>query len=206
VHSGRAREGPRGRRTHAQNVQDVACVRRVDGDDNAEQTAHNSYGTTGSNILKKILAAAAVACLAGLTGCSVSTPAPDNTTASSAPAVSAPATTQASPSRSSTASAAPQAGGAKEACELFNSLYVQYRAAGTDPEAMEDVYRAARDVKDDYSGNLKALFTTLGALAIDHSSVADTGGQPAQASKDAVRDAVFANAGACTAEGVTLTL
>ncbi|MDP9887167.1 hypothetical protein [Pseudarthrobacter enclensis] len=32
------------------------------------------------------------------------------------------------------------------------------------------------------------------------------GGKPAQASQDAVRDAVFANAGACTAAGVTLRL
>jgi hypothetical protein len=78
--------------------------------------------------------------------------------------------------------------------------------AAADRNAYEDVYRAARDVKDNYSGNLKALFTTLGALAIDHSSVITSGGEPEQASKDAVRDAVFANAGACTAEGVTLTL
>jgi hypothetical protein len=83
---------------------------------------------------------------------------------------------------------------------------VQYRAAANDADAYEDVYRAARDAKDDYSGNLKGLFASLGALAIDHSSAVDTGGQPDQKSKDAVRDAVFANAGACTAEGVTLTL
>ncbi|MEK0155591.1 hypothetical protein [Arthrobacter oryzae] len=156
--------------------------------------------------MKKKFAVVAIAGLAGLTACSVSTPAPDGTTSTAAPASSSPASSQATPSRSSVATATPQAGGAKAACELFNSLYVQYRAAANDPEAHEDVYRAARDAKDDYSGNLKALFTTLGALAIDHSSVADTGGQPAQASKDAVRDAVFANAGACTAEGVTLTL
>ncbi|MET4589154.1 hypothetical protein [Arthrobacter sp. 754] len=161
--------------------------------------------------MKKILAAAAVASLAGLTACSFSTPAPENPTTAAASATSSPATSQASPSRSSTArsstaSAAPQAGGVKAACELFNSLYVQYRAAANDSDAYEDVYRAARDAKDAYSGNLKGLFASLGALAIDHSSAVDTGGQPEQASKDAVRDAVFANAGACTAEGITLTL
>lgn len=154
-----------------------------------------------SKTLKKILAAAAVAGLVGLTACSVSAPAASETT----PATSAPAPAQASPSRSS-ASAEPQTSGTREACELFNSLYVEYRASAADRNAYEDVYRAARDVKDNYSGNLKALFTTLGALAIDHSSVVGSGGEPEQASKDAVRDAVFANAGACTAEGVTLTL
>lgn len=154
-----------------------------------------------SKTLKKILAAAAVAGLVGLTACSVSAPAASETT----PVTSAAAPAQASPSRSS-ASAQPQTSGTREACELFNSLYVEYRAAAADRNAYEDVYRAARDVKDNYSGNLKALFTTLGALAIDHSSVISSGGEPEQASKDAVRDAVFANAGACTAEGVTLTL
>jgi len=155
--------------------------------------------------LKKILAAAAVAGLLGLTACSVSTPAPEPTGSESTPSTSGAAPSQAAPSRTS-AAADPQAGGAKEACELFNSLYVQYRAAADDPEAYEDVYRAARDVKDDYPGNLKGLFTSLAALAIDHSSVADTGDQPKQESKDLVRDAVFANAQECTAEGVTLTL
>ncbi|MCU1434053.1 MAG: hypothetical protein JWR71_778 [Pseudarthrobacter sp.] len=151
--------------------------------------------------MKEILAAAAVAGLVGLTACSVSAPATSETT----PATSAAAPAQASPSRSS-ASAEPQTSGTREACELFNSLYVEYRAAAADRNAYKDVYRAARDVKDNYTGNLKALFTTLGSLAIDHSSVVNTGGEPEQASKDAVRDAVFANAGACTAEGVTLTL
>lgn len=155
--------------------------------------------------MKKILAATAFAGLLGLTACSVSTPAPEPAASDSAPATSSPAPSQASPSRSSAATD-PQAGGAKEACELFNSLYVEYRAAADDPNAYEDVYRAARDVKDNYSGNLKGLFTSLAALAIDHSSVADTGGQPQQKSKDLVRDAVFANAQECTAEGVTLRL
>ncbi len=51
------------------------------------------------------------------------------------------------------------------------------------------------------------LFASLKVLAIDHSMAVDNGGgQPEQESKDAVRDAVFANAGECTAAGVTLRL
>ena len=154
--------------------------------------------------MKKILAAAAVACLAGLTACSVSSPAPDTTT-TAASAESAPATTKASPTRTSTASAAGSAT-VKEACQKFNSLYAQYRAAGTDANAHEDVYRAAAEAKDSVSGNLKGLFTSMAVLALDQSSAIETGVPVDQSSKDAIRDAVFANAGACTAEGVTLTL
>lgn len=155
--------------------------------------------------MKKILAAAAVATLAGLTACSVSTPAPGSTTSTAAPAASSPSASQATPSRSSDDSAAGTAG-VKEACEEFNSLYAQYRAAGNDSNAHEDVYRAAAEAKDTVSGNLKGLFTSMAVLALDQSSAIETGVPVDQASKDAVRDAVFANAGDCTAEGVTLTL
>jgi hypothetical protein len=130
----------------------------------------------------------------------VSTPAPDGPSSSTAATSAASA-----PSPSSSASA-PQADGAKEACELFNSLYAEYRAAEPTANAYEDIYFKASDAKDDYTGNLKGLFASLGALTISHSGVVEEGGQPDQAAKDAVRDAVFANAGACTAEGVTLTL
>ncbi|CAN7447830.1 hypothetical protein LJR078_003030 [Arthrobacter sp. LjRoot78] len=153
--------------------------------------------------MKKILAMAAVASFAGLTACSVSTPAPESTTSSSAAA--SPAPSQVSPSRSSEASD-PGVLGVKEACEKFNSLYVQYRAAGRDSNAQEDVYLAAADAKDRVSGNLKGLFTSMAVLALDQASEIETGDPVSQAAKDAIRDAVFANAGACTAEGVTLTL
>jgi len=53
---------------------------------------------------------------------------------------------------------------------------------------------------------VSGLFAALSLIAIDHSSAAEAGGEPEQASKDAVRDAVFADAGSCSAEGVTLTL
>ena len=75
-----------------------------------------------------------------------------------------------------------------------------------DANAYEDVYLKAEDAKDTVTGDLQGLFAALSLLAIDHSTAAGTGGEPAQASKDAVRDAVFANSGACSAEGVTLKL
>ena len=156
--------------------------------------------------MKKILAAAAMAGLAGLTACSVATPVPDSSTSTSAPETSASATSHASPSRSSNATAAPQANDAKAACELFNSLYVDLRAAANDSDAFEDVYRDAADAKDTVSGNLKGLFTSIGVLALDYSTEVETGKPVDQETKDMVRDAVFANAGECTAAGVTLRL
>ncbi|MEW9870394.1 hypothetical protein [Arthrobacter sp. HS15c] len=150
--------------------------------------------------MKRILAAAAFASLAGLTACSVSTPAPDTSTLTSSPAPSQP-----TPSRSSDAPA-PQAGGVKAACEQFNALYAEYKAIQGDANAYEDIYFAAQDAKDAVSGNQKGLFTSLSVLSLDRSSAVQSGGEVDQASKDLVRDAVFANAQECTAEGVTLRL
>lgn len=154
--------------------------------------------------MKKILVAAAMASLAGLTACSVATPAPDSTTSTAAPTASAPAPSKASPSRSS--DAAPQSGGVKAACETFNSLYAEYKAIQNDANAYEDIYLAAQDAKDAATGNQKGLFTSLSVLSLDHSSAVESGGEVEQASKDMIRDAVFANAQECTAEGVTLRL
>lgn len=170
----------------------------MDGDVNSI-----SQRKTGSSILKKILVAAAMAGLAGLTACSVATPAPDSTTSTAAPAASTPAPSQASPSR--TSDAAPQ-GGAKAACETFNSLYAEYKAIQNDANAYEDIYLAAQEAKDAATGNQKGLFASLSVLSLDHSSAVESGGEVEQASKDMVRDAVFANAQECTAEGVTLRL
>jgi hypothetical protein len=55
-------------------------------------------------------------------------------------------------------------------------------------------------------GESEGTVASLSALIVSHAGVVKTGGKPDQVTKDAVRDAVFANAGACTAEGVTLTL
>lgn len=155
--------------------------------------------------MKRILAAAAVASLAGLTGCSVATPAPGTTTPATTPSISTGESSQAAPSNSSAASA-PQPGGAKALCEKFNSLYANYKAVQGDANAYEDIYFEAQDVKDAATGNLVGLFTSLSVLSLDHSSAVESGGEVEQASKDMVRDAVFANAQECTAEGVTLQL
>ena len=157
--------------------------------------------------MKKILAAAAIAGLAGLTACAPSTPAPASTTASTTPTASAAGTSKATPSKSSGTPAA--AGGVKDACQLFNTLYADYKAAvpQNDPNAYEDIYLKSEEAKDTAPKDVASLFAALSLLAIDHSAAAESGGGPEQASKDAVRDAVFGNAGfACTAEDVTLRL
>ncbi|TDL41327.1 hypothetical protein [Arthrobacter nitrophenolicus] len=152
--------------------------------------------------MKKTLALVAAAGLAALTACSVSAPAP----AGQAPSESvAPASggTEPAPSAPSGATAS----GAREACERFNSLFAEYAAVrADDPGGYEDIYLQAEDAKDAVAGDLRGLFAALSLLAIDHSSAAEAGGAPAQESRDAVRDAVFANSGTCTAEGVTLRL
>ncbi|GAB13077.1 hypothetical protein ARGLB_035_00420 [Arthrobacter globiformis NBRC 12137] len=151
--------------------------------------------------MKRIFTAAVIGAVAGLTACA-STP-KEPIGPSSIPTETA-VTTQPSPSESSPTSTT---GSVKEACETFNALYAEYEAlSGTDPNAYEDIYLKAQDAKDTVSGDLTGLFASLSALSMDHSAAAENGGQPEQASKDAVRDAVFANAGTCTAEGVTLRL
>ncbi|MHC6592187.1 hypothetical protein [Arthrobacter sp. C152] len=151
--------------------------------------------------MKKSLATAAVAAIAALTGCSVSTPAPADPSQPAAPSAAAEASGRATPSSGA------QAAGTKEACELFNKLVADYAAvAPNDAKGYEDVYLKAQDAKDTVSGDLEGLFASLSLLAIDQSSAAESGGKPAQESQDAVRDAVFANSSACTAEGVTLRL
>ena len=153
-----------------------------------------------SNV-KKILAALAIATVAGLTACA-STP-KEPIGPSSIPTETA-VTPQASPSESSPTTTTDSL---KEACETFNALYAEYKALpGTDPNAYEDIYLKSQDAKDTVSGDLTGLFASLSVLAIDHSAAAKNGGQPEQGSKDAIWDAVFANAGTCTAEGVTLRL
>jgi len=163
--------------------------------------------------VNKTFTAAAIAAMAVLTGsalagCSMSTPAPAETTqATPAPSDNGAASASPAASTGPGSTGAARSGGTKAACELFNKLVADYGAVSpTDSQGYEDVYSRAQDAKDTVSGDLRGLFTSLSLLAIDHSSVAETGGKPSQESKDAVRDAVFANAGTCTAEGVTLRL
>ena len=186
-------------------MHDGGGVRRVGGGGNcvAERAVN---AKTGSSIVKKILAAAAVASLAGLAACSTAAPAPGGSTSPSAPGTSTSAATQVPPSGASEAAAGAEASGAKAACELFNSLHADLQAAGNDANAFEDVYREAADAKGSVSGDLSGLFASIGVLALDYSSEVETGEPVDQASKDLVRDAVFANSGTCTAAGVTLRL
>ncbi len=171
--------------------------------------SHAAPGTDGAMTVKKILALAAVVGVAGLTACSVSAPAPAETAdagQTSSPAASSSASASDGPSASSATSGG-ATGGAKEACERFNSLFADYAAVPSgDASGYEDIYLQAEDAKDTVAGDLQGLFASLSLLAIDHSSAAESGGEPAQTSKDAVRDAVFANSGTCSAEGVTLKL
>lgn len=153
--------------------------------------------------MKRIITAAAIAGLAGLTACAPNPAPADPPTAS--PSGTAPATQ--TPQLESPVSAAAGDGSVKEACQTFNSLYTEYKELpGDDPNAYEDIYFKAQDAKDTVSGDLVGLFTSLSVLALERASTGEDGGQPDQASKDAVRDAVFANAGTCTAEDVTLRL
>ncbi|MFF1883259.1 hypothetical protein ACFVVC_17525 [Pseudarthrobacter sp. NPDC058196] len=155
--------------------------------------------------MKTTFAAAAIAAVAALTGCSVSTPAPaESTQPSASPSVRS---SGGSTPRASSAGTGTPGAGAKEACELFNKLFADYAAVSpTDAKGYEDVYLKAQDAKGTVAGDLEGLFASLSLLAIDHSAAAESGSTPAQESKDAVRDAVFANSGTCTAEGVTLRL
>lgn len=174
----------------------------------AETLAGGSYsapGTDGALTVKKILALAAVAGIAGLTACSVSAPAPEETGGSTeSPAAVETGASSAAPEPTASGGAAL---GAKEACERFNSLFADYAAVPAgDANGYEDVYLQAEDAKDTVAGDLQGLFASLSLLAIDQSAAAESGGEAAQASKDAVRDAVFANSATCSAEGVTLKL
>ena len=159
--------------------------------------------------MKRTLSTAAVAALMGLTACSVTTPdpaGPASTEPSTKPAPSnGAADPMAGPSPSNASGMG--AGGVRAACEEFNSLMADYAAVPAgDADGYEDVYLAAEEAKDTAGGDLRGLFAALSLLAIDQSAAAGSGGEAAQESKDAVRDAVFANAGTCTAEGVTLQL
>ena len=157
--------------------------------------------------MKKILATAAAAALAALTACSVSVPAQEAPSpAPTQPEPSSARTSGSSGGSAGTPSSSP-ANGTKVACELFNSLVESYAAVPpNDSAAYEDIYLQAEGAKETVSGDLRGLFASLSLLAIDHSGAAGSGGGPAQESQDAVRDAVFANAGTCTDAGVTLRL
>lgn len=162
---------------------------------------------TATTFRQKLVLALAAVGVAAMTACSVSTPAPGD-----APTE---AQTEASGSTGSGASADTDTEtgepvgslAAKEACTEFNSLFAEYAAnKGTDANAYEDVYLKADELTSQVSGDLKGLFASLGVLALDHATATETGDSPSKESRDAVSDAVLANASTCSAEGVTLRL
>ncbi len=156
--------------------------------------------------MKRLLATAAAAALAALTACSVSVP--DQEAASAPPSQPEPGPTRTSGAVGGSAGTpSSPASGTKAACELFNSLFERYAAVPSgDSGGYEDIYLQAEEAKGTVSGDLRGLFASLSLLAIDRSGAAGSGSGPAQESEDAVRDAVFANAGTCTDAGVTLRL
>ncbi|MEE2568064.1 hypothetical protein V1638_01460 [Pseudarthrobacter sp. J64] len=159
---------------------------------------------------QKLLLGLAVAGVAAMTACSVSTPepaaTPEETASEFETATETPSDTSTGEADStSTADAGTLP--AKEACEEFNTLFAEYAAnKGTDANAYEDVYLKADELGDQVSGDLKGLFASLGVLALDHATATENGGSPSEESRKAVSDAVFANSSTCSAEGVTLRL
>ena len=158
--------------------------------------------------MKKTTGAAAVAAvitIAGLTACAASEPSPVNTTGSTKSTGSASARANATDAEISERAAG--AADVKGACKLFNTLYADYKAVSVnDVNAYEDIYFVSEEAKKTAPKAVYGLFAALSLIAIDHSGSAGPGEGPEQASKDAVRDQVFAAAPACTAVDVTLVL
>ncbi len=99
----------------------------------------------------------------------------------------------------------------KDACETFNALIAEYAAIdGVDPNPYEDIYLKAQQAEDETRSvdhdQVYGLFTALALLAIDQANAVASGGKPDQSSKDAVSDAVLANAGHCSEAGADLRL
>jgi hypothetical protein len=160
-------------------------------------------------------AVAAVITIAGLTACTVSEPAPVSTTSAPTPvnaATGSPEPTGAPSFRPNATEAeiSERAAGAadvKGACKLFNTLYSDYKAVPVnDVNAYEDIYFVSEEAKKTAPKAVYGLFAALSLIAIDHSGSAGPGEGPEQASKDTLRDQVFAAAPVCTAVDVTLVL
>ncbi|WP_247041854.1 hypothetical protein [Arthrobacter rhizosphaerae] len=161
-------------------------------------------------------AVAAVITIAGLTSCAASEPVPvttagaAETTSGSAETTSGSAETTSARPNATDAEISARAAGAgdvKGACQLFNTLYADYKAVSVnDVNAYEDIYFVSEEAKKTAPKAVYGLFAALSLIAIDHSGSAGSGEGPEQASKDTVRDQVFAAAPACTAVDVTLRL
>ena len=203
--------GGLGRSTHPRGVHDGGGLRRVGGGHFRTGTAGplHTDTDTGSSIVKKILAAAAVAALAGLDrllgfhSCPGGPLSADPAGARRGPALR-PAGARRGAARPPSSSPGRRGQGSVRALQL--PLRRATRRSRGDAEGVRGhLPGRPRTPRTLLPGTSEGLFASLSLLAIDHSAAAESGGEPEQASKDAVRDAVFANAGTCTAEGVTLT-
>ncbi|MEP7762829.1 hypothetical protein [Sanguibacter sp. 25GB23B1] len=87
-------------------------------------------------------------------------------------------------------------------CEEFNTLMDDIRATDAgDSDAFDAIYLRSEDAEEVAPAETEDLFDAVSLLALDKSL-----GDESQETADALRDATFAASGACTAEGVTLTL
>jgi hypothetical protein len=138
-----------------------------------------------------------------LTACSPgASTAPGNAPASSSDSTAPSDSTSPSDGTDGSPSSA-AAGGVKESCELFNSLYAEYAATGKDDaDGFDDIYLRADEAQATAPEEVSALFSALSMLALDRAQ----GEAPSQESKDAIQDAFLAGSGPCTAEGVTLKI
>lgn len=88
-------------------------------------------------------------------------------------------------------------------CEEFNTLMSDVRGTDSaDSDAFDDIYLRSEKAKKTAPDETFGLFAAVSLLALEKGS----GDEVEQETADALRDATFAAAGPCTAEGVTLTL
>lgn len=93
--------------------------------------------------------------------------------------------------------------GVAESCEEFNTLSADLRAVDPDDsDGYDDVYLRSQDAKDAApTQELYDVFAVLSLLALDAGLGEDT-----TETMETLGQAVFAAAGTCTAEDVTLTI
>lgn len=131
----------------------------------------------------KFISALVIVAISCLAGCSSSTE-PE-------PRAQSPETSQASAAAS----------GVKGACEQFNTLYAEFAAVTAgDSDAYDKIYQRSEEAKKTAPGDTAGLFAALSLLALERAS----GDELSEESKKALTDAVMANSGSCTTEGVTL--
>ncbi|WP_411721156.1 hypothetical protein [Mycetocola sp.] len=87
-------------------------------------------------------------------------------------------------------------------CEDVNTLMADLRAVdNADHNGYEEIYFRAEEAQETAPVETYDLYSALSLLALERSS----GESASQDTSDRMRDALFASAGPCTAEDVTLT-